>query len=101
MYNAWNIYFISGNVRCVNLISLQLIQLSQHLPGAAGFHLRTEGVWKSQEKLTQTGVHSDQKPRSLDNEASTSDSAVDVACPQSILGKGSSVTFSARLYAAG
>ena len=47
----------------------------------------------------QTGAHPDKKLSSFDNEVSTSDTAADVACPQSILGK-KAVIYSARLYAA-
>ena len=48
----------------------------------------------------RTGAHLDLKLRSLDNEASASDPVIDVACPQSILGKRSGDMYSARLYAA-
>ena len=104
VYNAWNIYFISGNIRCINLISLPLIHISQAVPGAAGFHLRkgrgTEESWEAvcvRFKPVLTCIRN--------SEVSTTRHQLRtlrliVASPKSILGKRSSDMYGARMYAA-
>ena len=84
---------ISGDVWYINLISLPLIHISQRLPSAAGFHPRKGRRAEESREADCIGL----KPvltlirySGLDNEASTSVPAADVACPQSILGKRSS-----------